>query len=209
VKQNKEMWDLFTKREGYDPVLIEKYGSFSYYIDSKKNRVESEVPSFLTKNGMNPECPKGKKFVACLTYDIDFVYLGTLSTAARTLKALKKGQFLRTSTLSFSRINKIRSLRWSFRQIMELEGNCGVKSTFYFLILGSDNEDYTFNVEELEGELCHILDQGFLTSIRHGSLRKSSLIQLNAIDSYLRFFGTIHTCRLPRVLQNFSFALKG
>jgi hypothetical protein len=192
MKQNKEMWDLFTKIEEYDPVLLEKYGSFSYYMNSQKNIFESEVPSFLIKNGMNSECPKGKKFVACLTYDIDFVCPRTLSTAARTLKALKKGQFLRTSTLSFSRINKIRSLIWSFRQIMELEGNYGVKSTFYFLTLGSGNEDHTFNVEELEGELCHISDQGFLISIRHGSLRKSSLIQLSAIDSYLCFFGTIY-----------------
>lgn len=191
VKQNKEMWGLFTKREEYDPVLLEKYRSFSYSIESQKNIFESEVPSFLTENDMNPECPKGKKFVACLTYEIDVVCIGALSTAARTLKALKKGQLLRTSTLSFSRINKIKSLIWSFRQIMELEGNYGVKSTFYFRILGSGNEDHTFNVEELEGELCHISDQEFLTSIRHGSLRKNSLIQLSAIDSYLRFFGTI------------------
>lgn len=185
MKQNKELWDLFTKKEEYDTIPLEKYGSFSYYISSQKNIFESEVPSLLLKNGMNPECSKGKKFVVCLTHDIDFVCPGTLSTAARTLKALEMRQFLRTSTLLFSRINKIRSLIWSLRQIMELESNHGVKSTFYFLTLGSGNEDHTFNVEELEGELCHISGQGFLTSIRHKSLRKSSLIQLSAIDSYL------------------------
>ncbi|HII91983.1 MAG TPA: hypothetical protein HA262_07405 [Methanosarcina sp.] len=184
MKQNKKLGDLFTKREEYDTIRLEKYGSFSYYISSQKSIFESEVPSLLLKNGMNPECSKRKKFVVCLTHDIDFVCPGTLSTAARTLKALKKEQFLRISTLSFSRINKNRSLIWSFRQIMELEGNYRIKSSFYFLALGSGNKDHTFNVEELEGELCHISDQGFLTSIRHGSLRKSSLIQLSAIDSY-------------------------
>ena len=191
AKQNKEIWDLFTKREEYDTILLEKYGSFSYYISSQKNIFESEVPSFLIEIGVNPECLKEEKFVVCRTHDINFVCPGMLSTAARTLKAFKKEQFLRISTLSFSRINKTRSLIWSLRQIMELEGNYRIKSTFYFLALGSGNKDHTFNVEELEGELCHISDQGFLTSIRHGSLRKSSLIQLSAIDSYLRFFGTI------------------
>ncbi|AKB83894.1 hypothetical protein MSBR3_3316 [Methanosarcina barkeri 3] len=185
------MWDLFTKREEYDPVLIEKYESFSYYINGQKNSFESEVPSFLAKNGMNPECPKRKKFVACLTYDINFVCLWALNTASRNLKALKKGHFLRTSTFSSSRVKKVRSLIWSIRQIIELEDNYGIKFTFYFRTLGSGNEDHTFNIEELEGELCHISDQGFLTSIRHGGLRKSSLIKLSAIESYLRFFGTI------------------
>jgi hypothetical protein len=44
-----------------------------------------------------------------------------LNTAARTFKALKKGQFAEASMLPFSRINKNWSPLWNFRRLMELE----------------------------------------------------------------------------------------
>jgi hypothetical protein len=121
MKPDKELWELFTKREEYDPVHLDKYGRFSYYLSSQRNIFEPEVSSFLIKNDLNPEYPEGKKFAVYLTHDIDFVCPGMLNIAARTVKALKRGQFAQTSILPVSRINKSLSPLWNFRQIMELE----------------------------------------------------------------------------------------
>ncbi len=49
VKQNKELWELFTKREEYDPILLDKYGKFSYYLSNQRNIFEPEISSFLIK----------------------------------------------------------------------------------------------------------------------------------------------------------------
>jgi hypothetical protein len=115
VEQNIELWDLFTKKDEYNAALLDKYGRFPYYISSQRNVFEPKVSEFLLKNGLSPEYPEGRKFAVCLTHDIDFVFTGVLDTAARTLKALKKGQFSEASTLPFSRINKTWSPLWNFR----------------------------------------------------------------------------------------------
>lgn len=180
VKQDKELWELFTKKEEYDPILLDKYGRFSYYLSSQRNVFEPEVSSFLIKNGLNPEYPDGKKFAVCLSHDIDFVCPGMLNTAARTIKALKKGQFAQASILPFSRINKTWSPLWNFRQIMELEENYGAKSTFYFLTLDPGNEDYTFNIEELEGKLGHISDRGWEVGLHGGHEAYNNPIEIKS-----------------------------
>ena len=56
----------------------------------------------------------------------------------------------------------------NFRQIMELEEKYGAKSTFCFLTLDSENEDFTFSIEELDGELGHILDYGWEVGLNVG-----------------------------------------
>ena len=34
IMEDGELWDLFTKKEEYDPILLDKYGRFSYYLSS-------------------------------------------------------------------------------------------------------------------------------------------------------------------------------
>jgi peptidoglycan/xylan/chitin deacetylase (PgdA/CDA1 family) len=168
IGKDKERWDLFTKKEEYDPIFLDKYGRFPYYLSNHRNIFEPEISNFLIQNGLNPEYPEGKKFAVCLTHDIDFVCTGMLNTATKTLKALKNGHFVEASMLPFSRINKKWSPLWNFGLIMELEEKYGAKSTFYFLTLDSGNEDFTFSIEELDGELGHILDDGWEVGLHGG-----------------------------------------
>ena len=160
MEQDEELWELFTKTEEYGPIRLDRYGRSSYYLNSQRNVFEPEASNFLIKEGLNPEYPEGRKFAVCLTHDIDFVYPGIMNTAARTIKALKKSQFVQASILPFSRINKSWSPLWNFRQIMKLEEDYEVKSSFYFLTLDPGSEKITIKIEELEGELGHISDNG-------------------------------------------------
>jgi hypothetical protein len=43
IGQDKELWDLFTKKEEYDPILLDKYGRFPYYLSSHRNIFEPEI----------------------------------------------------------------------------------------------------------------------------------------------------------------------
>ncbi|AKB76715.1 hypothetical protein MSHOH_0232 [Methanosarcina horonobensis HB-1 = JCM 15518] len=178
VEQNRDLWELFTKKEEYNAALLDKYGRFPYYLSRQRNVFEPEVSEFLLKNGLNPEYPEGKKFAVCLTHDIDFVYIDTLNTAARTVKALKRGQFAEASMLPFSRINKTWNPLWNFRRIMDLEEKYGAKSTFYFLTLDPGNEDFTFSIEELEGELGYILEEGWEVGLHGGHEAYNNLIEI-------------------------------
>ncbi|MDD4330975.1 MAG: hypothetical protein PHU28_01340, partial [Methanosarcinaceae archaeon] len=68
LKENRELWELFTKREEYAPVSTDKYERFPYYLSTHRNVFEPEVSRFLVENGLKPEYPDGKKFAVCLTH---------------------------------------------------------------------------------------------------------------------------------------------
>jgi hypothetical protein len=75
LKQNKELWDLFRRKEEYNPLFLDQYDRFSYYLSKHRNILEPEVSKFLIENGLNLEVeyPEGKNFAVCLTQDIDVV----------------------------------------------------------------------------------------------------------------------------------------
>jgi len=110
LKQNKNIWDLFTKKEEYNPLILDQYDSFSYYSSKQRNVLEPEASKFLIENGLDVEYPKGKKFAVCLTHDIDIVYPSLLSTIYNAVVLFKKGQFKDAFEdvfkMPFSKINK-------------------------------------------------------------------------------------------------------
>ena len=93
IAQDRKLWKLFTNQEEYDPILLDKYWRFPYYLNNHRNIFEPEISNFLIKNGLDLKYPEGRKFAVCLTHDIDFLCTGMLNTVTKTLKALKRGQF--------------------------------------------------------------------------------------------------------------------
>lgn len=127
VKQDKELRELFTKKEEYDTILLDKYVRFSYCLSSQRNVFEPEILSFLIKSSLSSDYPEEKKSAVCLTHNINLMCSEILNTAARTIKALKRRQFTQASIHPLSKVNKIWNPIWSFRQIIELEKNYGAK----------------------------------------------------------------------------------
>jgi hypothetical protein len=74
LKQNPELWELFTKKEEYNSTFHDQYDRFPYYLSSQRNIFDPRVSRFLVENGLCPEYPGGKKFAVCLTHDIDVAY---------------------------------------------------------------------------------------------------------------------------------------
>ena len=172
LKQNKELWDLFTRREEYTPLFLDQYDRFPYYLSRDRNILEPEVSKFLIEKGLNLEVeyPEGKKFAVCLTHDIDAVYPYTskLSIMYNAAKSLKYGQIKNALKIPFYNINKKWNPWWNFEDIMALEEKYGAKSSFYFLTLNKGDLDFNFKVEDLEHEIGNIADNGWEVGLHGG-----------------------------------------
>lgn len=168
LKQNGELWDLFTRKEEYNPLLLDQYDRFPYYLSKHRNIFEPAVSKFLIENGLSFEYPEGKKFAVCLTHDIDVVYLSKSSIILNTAKSLKECQFKSALKIPFYNIREKYNPWWNFKDIMALEEKYGAKSSFYFLTVSEDDLDFNFRIEDLEHEICNIADTGWEVGLHGG-----------------------------------------
>ena len=170
LKQNKELWDLFSKREEYNPLISDQYQRFPYYLSKHRNILEPEVSKFLIGNGLNLEVeyPEDKKFAVCLTHDIDAVYPSRLSVTLGAAKSLMQHQIKNAFKTLLKSIKKRRNPWWNFKEIMALEAKYGAKSSFYFLALSTGERDFNFVVEDLENELRNIEDNDWEVGLHGG-----------------------------------------
>jgi peptidoglycan/xylan/chitin deacetylase (PgdA/CDA1 family) len=166
LKENEELWDLFTRKEEYSATFLDAYERFPYYLSSHRNIFEPRVSEFLVENGLKPQYPDGKKFAVCLTHDIDAVY--PPYPIVDSIKALAKGKLTEAMKTPFSRVNRKWNPCWNFREIMELEAKYDAKSSFYFLALTSEEMDFNYNIKDLESELGFISDSGWEVGLHGG-----------------------------------------
>lgn len=104
-------------------------------VDVLEKLLFDSLQLFCQKNSINleykPFWPNDKKFVVCLTHDVDRVKK-TFQYITHPIKHLKKGKFglvLAQTAFLLRRENPY----WDFEKIMEIERRLGVKSTFFFL----------------------------------------------------------------------------
>jgi peptidoglycan/xylan/chitin deacetylase (PgdA/CDA1 family) len=157
LKTNKELWDMYTKREEYTPVLLDKFKRFPYHSSRHRDVFEPVVSKFLVKNGMNCAYPNNKKFAVCLSHDIDIVYSPFLKIAHEIKIDFPKPKM------------KINSL-WNFSKIMDIEKKYNAKSTFFFMAMTKNDSDFNYNPNDLGNWLGKIVDSGWEVGL-HGGQR--------------------------------------
>lgn len=155
IKSNERLWDVFTKKEEYKPLLLDEFQRFPYYLSKHRDVFEPEVSKFLVKSGMKVKYPHDKTFAVLLSHDIDFVYS----------PFLKLGYEIK---ISFPRPQIRISSLWKFEQIMKLEEKYGAKSSFYFLALNKGDLDFNYRISELEHWLGRIIDRGWEVGLHGG-----------------------------------------
>ncbi len=168
LKQNEELWDLFTKKEEYNLTFSDQYERFPYYLSNQRDIFDPKVSRFLVENGLRPEYPEGKKFAVCLTHDIDFAYPDKLYPIFGTAKAFVHGDLTDAVKIPFSRVSRQCNLFWNFREIMALESKYNAKSSFYFMALQPGEEDFNYKIEDLKAELRFISDHGWEVGLHGG-----------------------------------------
>jgi len=169
LKENTELWDLFTRKEEYNLTFSDQYNRFPYYLSSHRSIFEPSVSKFLFENGLRPQYPDEKKFAVCLTHDIDIIQPSRLYSVSEATRAFVKGNLTDAIKISFSRVNKKLNPYWNFKEIIELEAKYDAKSSFYFLTLESGESDYSYNIEDIKDELSNISDNGWELGLHGGN----------------------------------------
>lgn len=160
IKSNSELWHLFTRKEEYNIIKLDKHNRFSYKISNYKEPLQPRVSEYLIKKGFNIEYPDDKKFAVVLTHDIDDVFL-TLRHALRSFIPFPINKdFFGFKKLLITKIREKKSPYLNFSKIIDLEKKYNAKSSFYFLADENDIFGNKYLLENLQEEISYIIDEG-------------------------------------------------
>lgn len=204
LEGNRLLWELFIKRYEYDSLKPE-----ACTLDNNKNKYSEimipEISKYMVEQKhINVVYPKNKKFVLCLTHDVDDVYPPLSHRLLSSVYCLKQADF---NTLyeqwSWILKGKDSSPYLNFKKIIELEKDYNARSSFYFLASDRDPRRYRYDIGYLEGDLKFIIDSGWdiglhggyytyndLNSIKEQKNKLEKLISKEVIgyrNHYLRF----------------------
>ncbi|HNX39109.1 MAG TPA: polysaccharide deacetylase family protein [Methanothrix sp.] len=183
LKQNPEIWDLFTGREEYSPGLRDRHGRFPHYLSRQGGCREARASKYLHENGFSPSYPDDRRFAVCLTHDIDCVYISKdcILDVLNNLAArpgLKKSFALR---MPFYLLQQRSNPIWNFESIMELEREYGAKSTFFFMAGDRDlGRAVNYRIEDLKDDLRQISSSGWGIGLHCGYHSYDCLEELKA-----------------------------
>ena len=167
LQKDPEIWDLFCRKEEYQPSLRDKYNRFPYYASSCRTVFAPRASEYLVNNGYSVHYPDGKPFAVCLTHDIDRVYASTMDKSIERLKHGIHGRF-RESVSSIRQNFSKKHPFTNFNDIMDLEERYNARSSFFFLALDPADQDYEYPVDDLEQEIGSIQDRGFEVGLHSG-----------------------------------------
>lgn len=171
LKQNFQLWDLFTKKEEYAPGLRDRHSRFPHYLSMDGDCLEARVSQYLQEQGFSMTYPEGRRFAVCLTHDIDCVYISK-DCIFDVLKNLGNQPGARASfalRIPFYLLLQKSNPIWNFEMIMDLEREYGAKSTFFFLAAERDLGRATnYRIENLKDELRQIQAAGWSVGLHGG-----------------------------------------
>ncbi|NQT71763.1 MAG: hypothetical protein HQ553_03210 [Chloroflexi bacterium] len=162
LKDNEELWDIFTRKEEYTSVQVDKHGRYTFAYSSQESITEPKVSRFLKGNVSKPEYPEGRKFAICLTHDVDDIYPPLMHVLASVYHCAKYRDFGKLPNQFMWRLRgKSSSPYRNFSEIMELEDKYNAKSSFYFMATKKDLRRLRYDIEELQNELRFIDGSGW------------------------------------------------
>lgn len=179
IRQNEDLWDLYTLKEEYAPQHLDQHGRFLFSHSKNPEVLVPLVTKYLVDNGYEIEYPDGKQFAVCLTHDVDEIYPPLKHTLLSSLTCLKEMDFGGLKEQAFWKMRgKENSPYWNFQEIMDLEEKYGARSSFYFLATDSDIRRFRYNIEDLEGGLGEIADRGWEVGLHGGYYAYNNLEEI-------------------------------
>lgn len=183
LKQDAEIWDLFTKKEEYTPGLRDRHGRFPHYLSRHGDCQSARASKYLRERSFSLAYPDGRRFAVCLTHDIDCIYisrdciLDVLNNVGSQPGARKAFALRMPLYLLRQRGNPI----WNFESIMELERKYGAKSTFFFMAGDRDlGRAVNYRIEALKDDLRQIRAAGWGIGLHCGYHSYDCLEELQA-----------------------------
>ncbi|PKP60279.1 MAG: hypothetical protein CVT89_00165 [Candidatus Altiarchaeales archaeon HGW-Altiarchaeales-2] len=157
LKQNKEMWDIFTRKEEYNSKHLDYFEIHN--LNMGKYVTKPIVSKFLIENDLKINYPENKKFAVCLTHDVDDIYPPLHHTLLSSLYCIKNLNFKQLKKqLFWKNSGKEYSPYRNFKEIIDLEEKYSAKSSFYFMATNKDIRRFRYHIEDLENDLGFIWD---------------------------------------------------
>ena len=156
---HKDLWDYFICAEEYYNPLKDKYnrvGSFSSFKDC----LEPLISQKLVENGFCPTYPNGKTFAICLTHDIDTLFIRKKEVIKQIiLSSVGSNRSLLKNITTLLNKNKSHYIS-SIYKILDIESKYNAKSSFYFLSLLKNDEDFNYYIEDIDFIIDMIIRSG-------------------------------------------------
>ena len=161
LRENTELWDLYTRKEEYAPKRLDQYGCFPYADSTCADILKPAVSEFLIDNGFRIAYPDNRQFAVCLTHDVDEIYPPFSHTVYSSLTCLKERDFNGLSRqICWKAQGKKKSPYRNFKEIIKMEERYGACSSFYFLATDADIYRFRYSIGDLADELGQIIDSG-------------------------------------------------
>ena len=178
MRNEKELWRLFTAQEEYDANLTDKFNRNPYWLSKNRNVFIPTVSEYLFKNGLKPYYPNNKKFALCLSHDIDVLYLTReqhIKNAAKSLWNMQLREFTKSLTASMKReINP----NFHISKILKHEQKYNAKSSFNFLSLSSAEQDFNYDLREITELFDEILENNGEIGLHGGHLAYNNILKI-------------------------------
>jgi peptidoglycan/xylan/chitin deacetylase (PgdA/CDA1 family) len=167
LQPHTDLWDLYTRKEEYQPLFLDKYKRFLQCQTQNREIMVPRVSEFLARTAPPLEFPEGKEFGVCLTHDIDLVYESLPNKLIGHLVALKNGDIPGARRYLVQMRSK--ALPWqNIEEILALEERYGASSTFFVMALNRGEEDAKYDVKDLEHQMGAVLDAGSEVGLHGG-----------------------------------------
>ncbi|HBI72883.1 MAG TPA: hypothetical protein DDY59_06820 [Lachnospiraceae bacterium] len=178
LRSEPDLWNIFTRKEEYNPLFRDKYERFPYYLSTDRNIFEPKISKHLLESGLKIEYPDGKKFAVCLTHDIDALFYSRMSILTDVGRHILNDQLKDAFRRPFYNANKKWNPWWKFKEIMDLEEEFEAKSTFFIMGLKEGEWDFNYQAEDLTQELGIIVDRGWEVGLHGGHEAYKDLMAL-------------------------------
>ncbi len=151
--QTEQLWDIFTVKEEYNTSIKDNYNRNLYWMSNNRNVLKPTVSEYLIEHGLTPEYPNGKNFALCLTHDVDRLFDTTpkrqlLKQLMKQILLFKLGKAVKVLKKILSKNNEINDFKIS--ETLKFSEKYGAKSSFYFLALNPNEQDFNYHLENIQ-----------------------------------------------------------
>lgn len=159
LKKDPHIWELFSKKEEYDPIKLDKYGRVLYKTSRYQNVLTPLVSEHLIKKGFHFEYEDNKKFALFLSHDIDDIDISGWHLIRSLIPLPTHRDYFGSKRLFLAYLKKQKPYI-NFRNIIEMEKKYDATSSFFFLADEKDFFGTKYQLKDIEDEIAYILDNG-------------------------------------------------
>lgn len=172
--ETKQLFDLYTARQEYQPALLDQFGRFPAYLSRSGELFEPHVSNWLFDEGFRPQYPDEKSFAVCLSHDIDDLFMGK----AQKLKRVAIDKFSSSADQVTDLFRRRIHPGYALDHLLEAEAEFGAISSFYFMALQEGDEDFNYRLDEIIPELEKVAAAGCEIGLHGGHKAYNNTAQM-------------------------------